>query len=281
MRALILASALVLAGCAGAPPPPPPPPVINAAQLTVDGVRLDPNGLIEPGLLREALASYARHYGTVRRETRIFDLPGRRIESDVSPIGRDRISVIDFRLPATTPRWYVIDLATGEVTVFRVAHGRNSDPSSTGPEMSPIPGRMSATGGAVRASNLLDSNQTAVGAYVAANVYEDGFAPGSVRLHGLDATNSCAYWRALVMHQARYMTPDPGNGQVGTSDGCLAVEVDKRPYVAELIRDGGFIYAGPVSLHVRTRADGLTSQAACEAVRLKPENGPQSALPPS
>ncbi len=276
MRALVLAAALVLAGCASAPPP--PPPVVNAAALTVDGVRLDPEGAIDPALLREALASYARHYGTVREETRIFDLPGRRIESRVSPIRRDMISVVDFRIPANRPRWFMIDLKSGAVTAFRVAHGRNSD--AAGP-ITPLPGRLAATGGAVRASNLLDSNETAVGAYVAANQYEDGFAPGSVRLHGLDETNSCAYWRALVMHQARYMTPDPGNGQVGTSDGCLAVEVDQRPIVADWIRDGGFVYAGPVSLHERSVADGLSSQAACEAVRLKPENGPQPAPPPS
>ncbi len=186
------------------------------------------------------------------------------------------ISVVDYRIPARRPRWFMIDLRSGEVTAFRVAHGRNSD--AAGPR-TPPPGRLTATGGAVRASNLLDSNETAVGAYVAANQYEDGFAPGSVRLHGLDATNSCAYWRALVMHQARYMTPDAGDGQVGTSDGCLAVEVEDRPIVADWIRDGGFVYAGPVSLHQRSAADGLASQAACEAVRLKPENGPQP--PPS
>lgn len=276
MRGLVLAAALVLAGCASAPPP--PPPAVDAVALTVDGVRMDPNGAIDPVLLRAALASYQRHYGTVRRETRIFDLPGRRIESDLSPIRRDVISVVDFRIPANRPRWFMVDLASGAVTAFRVAHGRNSD--RAGP-MTPLPGRLAASGGAVRASNLLDSNESAVGAYIAANQYEDGFAPGSVRLHGLDATNSCAYWRALVMHQARYMTPDPGNGEVGTSDGCLAVEVQDRPLVADLIRDGGFIYAGPVSLHRPSVADGLASQAACEAVRLKPENGPQGLLPPS
>lgn len=274
MRALVLAASLLVAGCASTPLP---PPAIDTATLTVDGVRLDPDGLIEPGLLREALASYARHYGTVREETRIFDLPGRRIESDVSPIRRDTISVVDFRIPANRPRWFMIDLASGDVTAFRVAHGRNSD--AAGP-MTPMPGRLATLDGAVRASNLLDSNESAVGAYVAANQYEDGFQPGSVRLHGLDATNSCAYWRALVMHQARYMTPDAGNGAVGTSDGCLAVEVDRRAAVADWIRDGGFIYAGPVSLHEPSAADGLDSQAACEVVRLKPENGPQPAAPP-
>jgi len=51
--------------------------------------------------------------------------------------------------------------------------------------------------------------------------------------------------------------------------------------VADYIRNGGFIYAGPLSLHKRSVADGLDSQAACEAVRLKPENGPQPVVPPS
>lgn len=276
MRALVLAAALALAGCATAPPP--PPPLVNPGAYTVDGVRMDPAGAIDPALLREALASYARHYGTVRAETRIFDLPGRRIESDVSPIRRDGMSVVDFRIPANRPRWFMIDFATGSVAAYRVAHGRNSD--AAGPA-TPLPGRLATHDGAWSASNLLDSNQSAVGAYVAANQYEDGFAPGSVRLHGLDATNSCAFWRALVMHQARYMTPDPGNGDVGTSDGCLAVEMEQRAAVAGHIRDGGFIYAGPLFLHEKTAADGLTSQAACEAVRLKPENGPQPVLPPS
>ncbi|MFT3810385.1 MAG: murein L,D-transpeptidase catalytic domain family protein [Micropepsaceae bacterium] len=270
MRALLFAAALALAGCASTPPP--PPPVVNAAALTVDGVRMDPAGLIDPALLGEALASYARHYGTVRAETRIFDLPGRRIESAVSPIRRDTMSVVDFRIPANRPRWFMIDLRSGGVTAFRVAHGRNSD--AAGP-MTPLPGRLATHGGVAAASNLLDSNQSAVGAYVAANQYEDGFVPGSVRLHGLDRTNSCAFWRALVMHQARYMTPDPGNGDVGTSDGCLAVEMEQRAAVAGYIRDGGFIYAGPVSLHRPSAADGLTTQLDCEAVRLKPENGPQ------
>ena len=92
-----------------------------------------------------------------------------------------------------------------------------------------------------------------------------------------------------LVNIALFIQPIPGIGavlerlfgQVGTSDGCLAVEVDQRPIVADWIRDGGFVYAGQVSLHERSVADGLSSQAACEAVRLKPENGPQPAPPPS
>jgi hypothetical protein len=269
MKAWIVAAALAVAGCASLPPP-----VIDTASLTFDGVRLDPAGEVEPGLLREALASYARYYGTVRHETRIFDLPDLRIESEVSPIRRDVLGVIDFRKASTAERLYFVDTRTGAVASYRVAHGRNSDPAGDPTGMAP-PGRLTTSSGAVRASNRLDSNMSAVGAYVGANAYDGRLGDGSVRLHGLDTTNSCSYWRAIVMHQARYMTPDPATGQTGTSDGCLAVEVDKRPEVAAWIKDGGFVYAGPASLHVSSVADGLDTQQACEAVRLKPELGPQ------
>jgi hypothetical protein len=265
-----LALTLLIPACASLPPP-----VVDPELLTVDEVRLDPTGQIDRPLLQEALASYARHYGSVDRETRIFDLPGRRIESDVHPIRRDVLGVIDYRLPAIRPRFYIIDLKTGEVDVYRVAHGRNSDAASAAAP----PGLLYASGGAIRASNQLDSNQSAVGAYVAANVYNDGRWPGSMRLHGLDRTNSCSFYRAIVLHQNAYMTPDPASGQVGTSDGCLAVDIDNRPEITARLEDGGFIYAGPASLHRASSADGLTDQLACEAVRLKPELGPQS-LPP-
>jgi hypothetical protein len=269
MKAWIVAIALMVAGCASLPPP-----VIDTAALTFDGVRMDPNGEVEGGLLREALASYMRHYGTVRREVREFNLPGLRIDSELSPIRRDVLGIIDFRKPSTTARLYFIDTRTGRVASYRVAHGRNSDPAGDPTGLAPY-SRLSTSSGAVRASNRLDSNMSAVGAYLAANAYNGRLGDGSVRLHGLDATNSCTFWRAIVMHQAGYMTPDPVTAQTGTSDGCLAVEVDRRPEISALIANGGFVYAGPASLHVPGVADGLTTQQACEAVRLKPELGPQ------
>ena len=181
-------------------------------------------------------------------------------------------------LPANRPRFYIIDLKSGAVSAYRVAHGRNSDPNgyqqlTTGLTM---PGPLKTSSGAVAASNQLDTNMSAVGAYVAANVYNDGAFPGSVRLHGLDPTNSCVFWRAIVLHQMRAMTPDPVTGLVGTSDGCLAVEEISRPTIAGLLADGGFVYVGPLSLHKPSPADGLTSQKACESVRLRPELGPQA-----
>jgi hypothetical protein len=263
---------LLAAACASAPLP---PPVVDPAALTVDGVRMDPSGEIAPALLAEALASYAGHFGTVRRETLVFDFPEKRVEAELAPIRRDVMAVVDFSLPATQPRLFVLDLGDGSVSAFRVAHGRNSDAAGD----IALSGRLAATGGAVRASNLLDSNESAVGAYVAANIYDDGRWPGSLRLHGLDATNSCVFWRAIVMHEAAYMTPDPATGAVGTSDGCLSVEMAARPVVTGLLAEGGFLYAGPRALHVPSAADGKRDQSACEAVRLKPELGPQGAPP--
>lgn len=270
--AVAVAVAMLAAACATVPPP-----VIDTAAMTVDGVRVDPSRDIDPALLRDALASYQAHYGTVHKETRDFVFPEKTIRSEVRPIRRDVLAVVDLRIPANQPRLFVVDLKSGAVQAFRVAHGRNSDPIGYRQVVDALtmPGPVRTTTGAIAASNQLDSNMSAVGAYVAANIYDDGRWPGSLRLHGLDATNSCVFWRAIVMHQARYMTPDPATGEVGTSDGCLAVEEMSRPTVTGWIQDGGFLYMGPVSLHRASPADGLASQAACESVRLRPELGPQ------
>ncbi len=263
-----------LAACASLPPP---PPVVDAAALTVDGVRMDPGGKIARSLLSEALASYAGHFGTVQSETRVFDFPNRRIESRLSPIRRDVIGVLDYRIPAVEPRLFIIDLTSGAVDAYRVAHGRQSDAMASAALEDE---RLLTSGAVVSTSNQLDSNKSAIGAFVAANVYDDGRWPGSMRLHGLDDTNSCTFWRAIVLHEAGYMTPDPDTGKVGTSDGCLAVETPMRAEITARLSNGGFIYAGPRALHRFSPADGKHTQAACEAVRLKPELGPQSPPPP-
>ncbi len=255
VRRVLAAAALAGLAAACATPGPPAEP----RGLVFEAVRIDPQGLIAPDLLSEALASYAKHRGTVAAQTRLFVLPTKTIESRVSPIRRDVMAVVDFRLPSSTPRLFVIDLADGSVEVYRIAHGRGSGEG-------PVPTLF---------SNLMDSLTSSVGAYVAANIYEDGFWPGSMRLHGLDPTNSCAFWRAIVMHEAAYMTPKPGTGAVGTSDGCLAVSQADRRILNPRLADGAFIYAGPAALHTRTPADGMSSQSACEAVRLRPELGPQ------
>jgi hypothetical protein len=247
--AALAAAALLVSACASAP-----------KGLDFEGVRLDPKGQIASDLLGEALASYTRHRGTVPAQTQVFELPSRTITSAISPIRSDLIGIIDFRMPAYARRFFLVDLGSGAVESVRVAHGAGSGRGSYASVF----------------SNRMDTLTSSVGAYLAANQYEDGRWPGSVRLHGLDATNSCAFWRAIVMHEAAYMSPQEGTGAVGNSDGCLALSMADRPRITARVRDGAFIYAGPASLHTRTSADGLSTQAACEAVRARPEYGPQT-----
>ena len=47
----------------------------------------------------------------------------------------------------------------------------------------------------------------------------------SIRLDGLDSTNSNALPRAIVMHQANYATPEHVDrwGRLGRSNGCFAM----------------------------------------------------------
>ena len=45
---------------------------------------------------------------------------------------RDWMAVVDFSLPSSDKRFHVVDLRSGEVESFHVAHGSGSDPSHCG-----------------------------------------------------------------------------------------------------------------------------------------------------
>jgi hypothetical protein len=45
---------------------------------------------------------------------------------------RDSIGIVDFSQPSADPRFFVVDLASGQVDSHRVAHGRGSDPDHSG-----------------------------------------------------------------------------------------------------------------------------------------------------
>src|SRR5688572_2512434 len=72
------------------------------------GVTLDPLQVIRPQLLSLALASYAQH-------------------EQANPLGRS-IAIVDFARPSSEPRFHLLDLSSGAVQSFLVAHGRGSDP---------------------------------------------------------------------------------------------------------------------------------------------------------
>jgi len=141
----------------------------------------------------------------------------------------DRLTVIDYSLPSTQPRLWVLDLAQGKVLFHElVAHGAGS-------------GDRYAT----RFSNVNDSRATSLGLFLTADTYEGGNGY-SLKLKGLDpGVNDQAETRHIVMHGAWYVSEDHARqfGMIGRSWGCPALSQEIAPAVIDAIKGGSFVYA--------------------------------------
>src|SRR6185436_19971954 len=115
-------------------------------------------------------------------------------------------AVVDFNQPSSVERLFIFDLKSQSVKKFLVAHGQKSG------------GKFAET-----FSNKSGSNCSSLGMYKVQETYI-GKHGESVRIDGLDETNSNARARAVVIHSADYVVPDfNGTGRAGRSDGCFAV----------------------------------------------------------
>ncbi len=143
---------------------------------------------------------------------------------------RDFIGVADFSLPSRAPRFHLVSLADGNVRAHLVAHGRGSDPAHTG--------------WLERFSNGPHSNATSAGAYRTGSLYL-GAHGRSMRLEGLDPTNSNALARAIVVHGAWYVNEEMigHSGMLGRSQGCFAVADSSLPEIMARLGPGRLIYA--------------------------------------
>lgn len=145
------------------------------------------------------------------------------------------ISIIDFSLPSTEKRLYVVDLKNYQV-LYRtyVAHGRNS-----------------GTVIANSFSNNPSSYKSSLGFYKTLETY-NGKHGYSLKLEGLEkGINDHAYRRAIVMHGADYVNPAfiPRQGYIGRSQGCPAVMTREATPIINTIKDGTclFIYSPSTS----------------------------------
>lgn len=172
----------------------------------------DPAG-VSPILLRRALAALDSHGAAIPN--------------------RDVIAIADFSLPSRMPRFHLVDVAGGRVNSLLVAHGRGSDPAHTG--------------WLQRFSNEPSSHATSAGAYRTDGLYA-GAHGRSIRLTGLDQTNSNALSRAIVVHAAWYVSPEMAkmHGVLGRSEGCFALSNAKLPEVLARIGSGRLIYADKI-----------------------------------
>jgi len=143
---------------------------------------------------------------------------------------RDVVGLADFSLPSSEHRFFIIDMASGDVRRFYVTHGRGSDPEHDG--------WLKAF------SNQPGSNATSRGAYLTRNYYE-GKHGLSMRLSGLDRDNDNAESRAIVVHGADYANPDMIRtmGKLGRSEGCFAFPRDRLVEVIARMGPGRMIYA--------------------------------------
>jgi len=165
---------------------------------------------VSPGLLQRALAALEQHRGQI--------------------LQRDFIGVADFSRPSRLPRFHLVKLADGSVISHLVAHGRGSDPDHTG--------------WLERFSNEPHSNATSAGAYKTGESYV-GAHGHSIRLDGLDPTNSKAASRAIVVHSAWYVSEAMAGsrGMLGRSQGCFAVAPTSLDDVMSRLGPGRLIYS--------------------------------------
>jgi len=147
---------------------------------------------------------------------------------------RDRTAVVDFAAPSSEPRLHLVDLQSGKERSLLVTHGSGSDPDHSGWTR--------------RFSNDEGSNASSEGAFATLNYYF-GKHGRSQRLAGLDASNSNALSRAIVIHGAWYAEPNvvDATGKLGRSQGCFAVGETLIDQLFDHLGSNRLIYAAKLT----------------------------------
>jgi hypothetical protein len=122
----------------------------------------------------------------------------------------DIVAIADFGRISAWPRLHFVNMASGTVRSFLVAHGRGSDHEHDG--------------WLKNFSNMPGSEATSRGAYLTCEWYTGKYGT-SIRLEGMDIDNTHALDRAIVMHPAQYVGQDMVDrwGKIGRSEGCFAM----------------------------------------------------------
>jgi len=141
-------------------------------------------------------------------------------------------TVIDYELPSSEKRFWVIDLATGELLFHQhTTHGSGSDRNHDGR--------------ADRMSNVRESGTSNVGLMRTDNTYT-GKHGRSLNLDGLErGFNDNARERRIVVHSANYADDAyiRRHGKAGRSLGCPALDPDVSGDVIRTIQGGTLMFA--------------------------------------
>ena len=171
-------------------------------------VIVDP--MVDPRIVARARAAFDRHRSQI--------------------VHGDIVGIADFTRASAEPRFFLLDTFTGRVTRHLVAHGRGSDPAHTGFLQ--------------LFSNRMGSEASSSGAYLTSQFYQ-GHYGRSMRVRGLDPTNSNAEARAIVVHTAWYAEPNvvAQTGRLGRSEGCFALPHTSLQETLARLGPGHFLYA--------------------------------------
>ena len=203
---------------------------------------MDRRRLIKGGLFATAaLSTGSRLFAqpsapTAARDRQLAELAQRELaRSDASLWHRDLVAIADFGLHSAHERFHFVDMESGRVESFLVTHGYGSDKEHDG--------------WLKRYSNIEESLCTCRGSFMTRSWY-DGKYGTSMRLDGLDGTNSNALPRAIVMHPADYATEEHVErwGLLGRSDGCFAMGPDKFHEALIRLSGGRLLFAGSLGL---------------------------------
>ena len=134
-------------------------------------------------------------------------------------------AVVNFDLHSAKPRLFLFDCVVGALTKHLCAHGKGSDPGHDG--MADI------------FSNKDGSNCTSLGIYYCDVTYIGGHGK-SLYLDGLEANNSNARRRHIVMHGAEYVAPTQGS-PIGRSLGCPAIEMSDVEKIIPALMGGSLL----------------------------------------
>lgn len=134
-------------------------------------------------------------------------------------------AVVNFNLHSSKPRLFLFDTVVGTVSSHLCAHGKGSDPGHDGI--------------AETFSNADGSNCTSLGIYHCDVTYMGGHGK-SLYLDGLEASNSNARRRHIVMHGAEYVAPTQ-NSPIGRSLGCPAIEMSDVERVIPALMGGSLL----------------------------------------
>ena len=161
-------------------------------------------------------------------------------------LNRNYITIVDFTRPSTEKRCHVIDMRSGEVESLLVAHARNSGVQY-----------------AEHFSNVNGSYKSSLGVYLCAELY-NGKHGLSMRLDGMEPTNSNARRRAIVMHGADYVSQKviDESGRLGRSLGCPALEMSVIERIVKQLNGKSvmLIYGKESTSSTTQKSDGQKSK---------------------